>query len=141
MDQNTSSSMRTAIDNVAGSRSAQSKFVIDSKQRSTNSMPRDSSKAYMGVVLKTLYPGIKTNTFSNTRLERPPLPHMGMLGPPPSKYNPNKEFVSVKNRVSTISKDARFDSLKDVNKREREQVSPLSYKINTMTDIHRPLDK
>ena len=62
-------------------------------------MPRDRSKAFMGVVLKTLYPGIKTNTFSNTKLERPPLPMMGMLGPPPSKYSPNKDFISIKNRI------------------------------------------
>ena len=57
---------------------------------------------------------------SKATLERPPLPKLGSHGPPPSRYNPNKDFVSVKMRASTIAKDARFDGIKDVNKRERE---------------------
>ena len=40
-----------------------------------------------------------------------------------------------------MSRDVRFDSIKDIKKRDREQVSPLSYNINEMKDIHRPRDK
>ena len=53
-------------------------------------------------------------------MDRPPLPKLGSHGPAVSTYTPNKDFVSVKVRASTIAKDARFDGLKDRNKIQRE---------------------
>jgi len=42
---------------------------------------------------------------------------------------PNVDFIKAKIKQSTIGNDARFDSLRDLNKIKREQVSPVSYKI------------
>lgn len=40
-----------------------------------------------------------------------------------------------------MSKDARFDGLKDINKIVREQVGPLSYDVPDFKAMHRPNDK
>ena len=58
-----------------------------------------------------------------------------------TKYSPNKDFVKMKQRKLTIPQDARFNSLKDLNKEKREQVSPVSYKIKEFRALHRPFDK
>ena len=102
-----------------------SKFVGDHPHQnkhlaSTQSMTLDSTKTIAGVVLKTLYPTTKAHTISKTQLQRPPLPKLGSHGPAVSKYTPNKDYVSLKVRASTIAKDARLDGLKDRNKIERE---------------------
>ena len=69
------------------------------------------------------------------------MPSIAHQGPALSKYTPNMDFVKTKNKAWTITKEDRFDSLKDLNKIKREQVSPQSYKILESKHIYRPHDK
>jgi len=95
----------------------------------------------MSIVLKTVFPSKFNHVFSQTKLERPPLPLLGQQGPPVSRYNPKDEFTRLKHRVSTIGQDARFDSLRDRNRIAREQVGPVSYNVKDFKSIHRPYDR
>lgn len=55
-----------------------------------------------------------------------------------SKYAPNVDFVRLNNQASTIAHEARFNSLKDRNRIEREQVGPVSYNVKNAEGIYRP---